>query len=201
MPHVIADPASLALLMGVAPADVPLLSPKNGRGNAFRNFDGPLSVGLDGFDAESLVHSESSLRAELGALMPYDAYWLPFSPSSTCDWATDDLSLYLEHLGRTRTFMTNARYDTVVWTDALRAKLEALRGAEYDASSPEGSPRPGVIRFDADDGRTADIRFPEYEAGHAVTISAPREFGEDVAEWLKATGANLGQSTVATATR
>jgi hypothetical protein len=100
-----------------------------------------------------------------------------------------DRSVFYEMAGRAHTFMTNARYDAVVWTDAVRATIEAERGAEYDTTQPEGASRPGIIRFSADDGSPVEIRFPEYEAGHVVTMSTPRELGEDVEEWLHATGA------------
>jgi hypothetical protein len=174
--HVNSNPASLALLMGVDPAEVMRLSPQNGRGDAFRYF-------LDDGGA-----SEAALRESLGELTEDDAYWLPNGYGLQCEWQVDR-SVFYEMVERTHTFMTNARYDAVVWTDAVRATIEAERGAEHDTTQPEGASRPGIIRFSGDDGNPVEIRFPEYEAGHVVTMSAPRELGEDVEEWLHATGA------------
>jgi pimeloyl-ACP methyl ester carboxylesterase len=174
------NPESLALLMGLDPEDVVHLSPQNGRGDAFRSFGGEEPL--------SLVASEAALRESLGELTEDDAYWLPTGYQLQCEWQVDH-SVFYEMVGRTHTFITNARYDAVVWTDALRAKIEVDRGAEYDATLPEGASRPGIIRFAGDDGSPVEIRFPDYDAGHVVTMSAPREFGEDVEAWLHATGA------------
>jgi hypothetical protein len=88
----------------------------------------------------------------------------------------------------TRTFVTNCRYDAVAYTDYLRKYLETHDGATFD-DAPSGAARPGVIRLSRD-GKDIEIRFPTYDSGHEVTIGAPREFGDDVAEWLTTTGAS-----------
>jgi hypothetical protein len=179
--HVNSNPASVALLMGVDPGEVKSLSPQNGRGDAFRYFVGEET-------ALSQLASEAVLRESLGELTEDDAYWLPNGYSLSCNWQVDR-SVFYEMVGRTHTFMTNARYDAVVWTDGIRATIEAERGAEHDTTQPEGASRPGIIRFAGDDGSPVEIRFPDYEAGHVVTVSTPRELGEDVEAWLHATGA------------
>lgn len=171
----ILDAAKLELLLGTSPASVELLSPQTGRGDAFRST-------YSNFN-------EDALRERLGHLTDDDAYWVPFVSSLTwCDWALE-LSIFYEMVSRTHTFVTNARFDPVVWTDALRAKFELDRGAEYDADQPADAVRPGVIRFAADDGRNVEIRFPDYDSGHMVTVGAPREFREDVEAWLAEKGA------------
>lgn len=89
----------------------------------------------------------------------------------------------------TRTFLTNARYDATIHSLSLRSYLQEILGPRwdiaYDAETPTGAPRPGLLQFSGKAGQPSfAVRYPPYEAGHAVTISAGKELGEDIEAWL-----------------
>lgn len=174
------NPESLALLLGMDPADVPRLSPARGRDGSFR-------ILHDNQSAE-IATQEIALRNAIGVLAADDAYWMP--TNTPCEFAdsTGYGSLLEEILGRTQTFITNCKYDAIIYGDAVRDLFVNAFGGTYDTSSPAGSPRPGVVRFQFD-GKDIAIRIPEYESGHEVTFGSAREFGEDLAEWMVTTGA------------
>jgi len=176
------DPATFAKLIGVDPGEVPGLAARE-RGDALRIFerDDPAQVARD----------EASMREALGELEPADAYWLPLV--SGCGLFEGDytsLSAFAEILNRSHTFITDARYDSVVYTPALPPFFSQASRTEVtvDTSAPAGAARPGVIRIVGPLLDTS-IRFPTYESGHEVTISAPAELAQDVRAWLEAEGA------------
>lgn len=123
-----------------APEDAPLLVYFNGSGAATTSILLPYGTApatLDVLDASdtpapnpSRTHgsqlAEEKLRAELGELTSDDAYWLQRAvpcedgrlPTRTA------LNVILDVLPRTRMFLTNARYDAVVYTEALPSFFE-----------------------------------------------------------------------------
>jgi hypothetical protein len=175
------DPAALGLLLGVELTQIAGL-PSTQRTGAFRrlDFEIVLSEGRS-YDVGKVPEYETELRAELGELGPQDAYYLPYG--APCDpFGADEntFQAFENVLARTSTFMTNARWDSVVYAKAVPVAL----GLEIDTSLPAGAPRPGVLHRDG-----KQIRFPTYEAGHAVTKTAGAELGEDVRTWLEAENA------------
>ena len=175
------DPATLESLLGVSPSSIAGLSAAE-RGDARRD------LSVDEFHEVSLL--EVTLRQSLGEVGPRDAYWLPIT--HTCGWFLANpqaVSAFGETLNRSHTFITNARYDSVVYSPAIPLFLAARTKAtvEVDKASPDGAARPGVIRIDGDVLHT-EIRFPSYESGHMVSISAGAELAEDVEAWLVASG-------------
>jgi hypothetical protein len=120
-----------------------------------------------------------------------DAYWLPRAlPCGPFEGDDKSLHAFGDILPRTHTFITNARHDGVVYTEALPIFFSTATGTEVtlDQTAPVGAARPGEIRF-AGETLQATIRFPTYESGHAVTVGAPAAFAEDVEAWLIAVGA------------
>lgn len=174
------DPERLALLLGVHPKDVPGL-PASQRGDAFRLF-----LGLD---AAKLASDEAPLRAALGELGPDDTYWETFQVACGDMGDTDTANVLLRLLPSLRTFITNARYDAVVYTEAI-APIFATTGYDVtiDLTAPVAAERPGEMHFVSAE-RDFRVRFPTYEAGHEVTVSAWQPFGEDLEAWLVAEGA------------
>ncbi|WP_437898600.1 S10 family serine carboxypeptidase-like protein [Sorangium sp. So ce124] len=184
--HAMRTPEHLETLLGVDLTEVAGLAPP-GREPSFRYFERD--------DPAEIAASESSLRAELGELDDTDAYWLPSTRpcgSYAGDYRT--LSAFTSLLERTATFITNARYDAVVYTEALPVFLSEYSTftVDVDRSLPAGAARPGVVRLTTDTTERS-FRFPAYESGHKVSVDAPRELAEDVEAWLAETGATAAR--------
>ncbi|WP_437968063.1 hypothetical protein WMF04_01625 [Sorangium sp. So ce260] len=184
--HAMRTPEHLETLLGVDLTEVAGLAPP-GREPSFRYFGE--------YDPAEIAASESSLRAELGALEDTDAYWL--ADGRPCGRFRGDvrtLGAFVNTLRRTATFITNARYDAVVYSEALPVYFgeRSTFTADVDMSLPAGAARPGVVRL-TNGATELSFRFPTYESGHAVSIGAPRELAEDVEAWLAETGATAAR--------
>lgn len=179
------QPQMFEKLFGVAMSSVPGLRASD-RGDAFRWFDGE--------PAATVASKEAELRSTLGELATDDAYWQP--QQAVCHPTLGDVSTanaFASLLPHVHTFVTNGRYDSVVYTEALPSFFAERAGvpASVDTAAPAGAARPGILRLALTTGEVA-VRFPTYESGHAVTLSAHKELGEDLEAWLGAEGA-LGQ--------
>lgn len=175
------DPSFFPSFFGVEAAAIAGLSAAD-RGDAARAFGT--------FDPAAVAASEGELRERLGALDADDAYWLP--QSNPCGGYLGDISTltqFVEQLPRTRTFITDARYDAVVYSDVIPTFLATAPSLKVavDRSAPAGAARPGQFTVSGPGG-DATVRFPQYEAGHEVTIGAPAAFAEDVEAWLVEAG-------------
>jgi hypothetical protein len=172
-------PERLSTMLGVPLESIAGLGAEDRR-NGYRHFGG--------IDEAIVVADEAAMRRELGELDPGDVYWLP--QGNACIGLVGGVgtaNAFLDVLQRTQLFVTNARWDAIVYTEALPAIFE-LGGleVELDTESPRGAARPGVIHLGFETKQT-QVRFPTYEAGHQVTLSAFREFAEDVEAWLDET--------------
>jgi hypothetical protein len=175
------DPAALERLLGIELTGIAGL-PSTQRTGAFRRLDFEIRLS-DGraYDRSKVPEYERELRTVLGELGPGDAYFLPYGlPCEPFLPDENTFEAFKGVLARTSTFVTNARWDAVVYSKALPVVL----GLEIDTSLPAGAPRPGVLHRDG-----KQIRFPTYEAGHAVTKTAGAELGEDLRAWLEAENA------------
>lgn len=170
-------PESRASLLGGRAEEISTLGPA-ARHDAFRH------VQTWNLDAEDLP--DRDLAARLGALGVGDRYFSPMAvscvsilgPEATQPW-------FLELLPTTRFFMTNARYDAAIHTPAV---VEAMRSFGLTVDTPDGSI---VVHLPERVAQgipaiAATIRFPTYESGHAVAVSAPNELATDVSAWLAA---------------
>ena len=186
----IRDPSGFTSLVGVAPEDIVGLGAAT-RGPSFRL--------LPPGDPATLPTEEAALRARIGDLGPNDTYWLPWAAACMEGEIGGDgrtLQAFVRELPRTATFITDARFDGLVYSEGLPA-LFTLVGldASVDRSAPAGAARPGEIRLahlaDAETGAARDvaIRFPIYDAYHEVSVGAPAPFADDVRAWLAETGA------------
>ncbi|WP_437813896.1 S10 family serine carboxypeptidase-like protein [Sorangium sp. So ce1078] len=184
--HAMRTREHLETLLGVDLTEVAGLAPP-GREPSFRYFDR--------YDPAEIAASESSLRAELGALGDTDAYWLPAGlPCGAFRGDVRTLGAFVNTLRRTATLITNARYDTVVYSEALPVYFgeRSTFSVDVDMALPAGAARPGVVRL-TNGAAELSFRFPTYESGHAVSIGAPRELAEDVEAWLAETGATAAR--------
>ncbi|WP_437304302.1 S10 family serine carboxypeptidase-like protein [Sorangium sp. So ce388] len=173
------NPEHLETLLGVDLSSITGLAPPE-RQPSFRSFSN--------LDPAEVAASETDLRAELGELDAADAYWLRYAPPCPGDGVELGMfAVFEDIIGRTATFITNARYDSVVYTEALPAMFDEFStfDVELDPSLPEGAARPGVLHLRNGAGGVS-FRFPTYEAGHQVSVGAPRELAEDVEAWLAA---------------
>ena len=114
--------------------------------------------------------------------------------------------MFLKNVAHVETFITNAAYDLAVYSPAIPPALgrhsDILTSASHELSLPEEESRPGQIVLDYRPGAFTDlpnletrtIRFPFYDdSGHAVSLSQPGEFLNDVASWLTRSGGLVGE--------
>jgi hypothetical protein len=181
--HVLREPGTLEAILGVPLESIVGLDAAE-RGKVVRE----VPAGARG----AIVADEHALRARLGQLGPSDAYFLRHVVPRCGGYLGDENSarLLLDGLSRTHAFITDARYDAAVYAPAIPAILGTLQdGVTVDATAPSGTARPGVIRIAPPGKAPVTIRFPPYEAGHSVTMSAAAELREDVEAWLRETNA------------
>jgi hypothetical protein len=173
-------PANFPELLGVAAEDMPGLA-------AIERAGGFRAVTRQELDRARAA--EQQLAERLGDLGPTDVYWTEYAWD--CQPGRDVpgfLQAFFEILPRTATFITHARYDSVIYGGAWPGVLgTAGYAVTVDQTVPTGA-RPGVLRLHSGD-RDIEVRFPRYEAGHTVTVTAAVEFREDVEAWLVERGA------------
>ena len=169
------DPATLRDLLGVDPANVEGLRADQRVG----------AVRAPGSVTAAVVADENEIRAALGALGKWDAYWI--EDAEACLFLQDAPSnaAALALFPELELFMTRARYDAAVQTEAL-VQLWQSAGltATIDEQTPKGAARPGVLTLGIGQ-RTAEIRFPKYEAGHEISRDQPAALASDVEAWLE----------------
>lgn len=178
--RVMRDPTNFQLLFGVPMTEVPLLAAADRR-DVERDAGGQ-------YDLAEVSAQESALHATLGSVAALDAYWLPrVTPCGYFMGDNESLNAFVDVLARTETFITNARYDSVVYSKALAYYFEEHGfPGEIDETLPEGATRPGQMRLGEG---TKPIRFPSYDSGHEVSVGAPAELAMDLEQWLRDTGA------------
>jgi hypothetical protein len=169
-------------------------------------------------DIHSFLHpqAEDDMTPVFGTLQPWDRYFLDLNYDVSLAFALSrtimegyDINyryaerfgeMFLENVAFVETFITNAAYDIVVFCpslpDALAYHTSKLNRSTFDAVGPPQAERPGQILLDYRPGSvpgsnvtTRTIRFPYYaNSGHAVPMTEPGEFLDDVIEWLERTG-------------
>lgn len=168
-------------------------------------------------EAQRTLMEPGDMEAVFGRLQPWDRYFV--GSNYNANWAFYFFNvarlrgyevdyglprfgrMFLENVVFVRTFVTNAGWDLVVYTEAVPAALarhtETLTAVRHERALPEGVPRPGQIalsyRPDAFTGvppvGTRTIRFPGYERScHAVSLTQPEDLFADVSAWLAQSG-------------
>ena len=143
----------------------------------------------------------TEMTAVFGALGIQDNYYLSDNREVRerydldARWWDDPLlgDSFLDSNFHLRTFITDARLDTLLWTPAIPPALATYTGiltsATHDSAPRAGIDRPGWIlldyRADTFPSPTArEIRFPHYaNAGHGVTLRARAELFADLSAW------------------
>jgi len=148
-----------------------------------------------------------------GPLQPFDAYFSGLTrdgfiayhylnPSAARGYASYSYHpltgwKFLQNLLHVNTFITNAKYDLVVYTNALPPALamhtDLVSAVIHQSDRPNASTRPGLIEvryrsevLGAGENPVRTIRFPYYtDSSHPVSLTEPAEFFHDVQTWLK----------------
>jgi len=151
-----------------------------------------------------------NLPDTFGELQPWDRYYVSLQYLVNTAYYINDLILYgvdpfspvygelfLENLLHTKTFITNAAYDLVIYAPSLASALERhtdlVSSVEWTQEPIDGEARGGWLKINYADKafglseapQPAKVRFPLYaESCHAVEVTEPVELLEDVTEWL-----------------
>jgi hypothetical protein len=184
------EPATLSALTGV---DVGTVAWMHADARA-----GALVRGEDNYASD-----ESAMAAEFGSLPAGHRYYvgltfdyargLPLVGPMNVGDTNGIASRFVQLAASAEVLLTDARFDLVVDSSQLPAALENtgfLLGAAVDRAPREGIARPGwlVLQYDASLVETTSnprrLRFPQYDAGHVVTLDQPDAFAEDLAAWL-----------------
>lgn len=137
----------------------------------------------------------------LGQLAPDDRYFMPFnndvfvafSSKAAVDLGIDWLDprfgdYFLDNCKQVPTLVTRAPLDLVNYSDGLLSALRqhaAVNTIEVEAEDSAG--HPGWLRLNYADGAAVRIRYPTYDAGHAVVNERGAELVSDIQEWLRQT--------------
>jgi hypothetical protein len=192
----LSDLARLEAVLGVAPAAVPGL-PADQRGGAFR------------IKGQNTYPPDGGTVGELGALPPWDRYYLPFLSeandlfrSPLADFIGVDPThdhfgaLFLRELAHVDVFLTAALRDVAIYAPSIPPALatydELVAGVTVDPDAPVDAERPGEVRVEYLPGAHPDlpdpgvrrIRFPTYDASHSVAHDQPVALRDDLGAWL-----------------
>ena len=108
--------------------------------------------------------------------------------------------LFLENAVYVETLITSSPRDIAIYSpaipDALAQHVELVEAAWIDGESPAEAPRPGEIVLEYREGTVAGapappqrvIRFPTYDASHAVTLERSAELRADIEDWIAGAG-------------
>jgi hypothetical protein len=193
----IANGSSAPLILTEEPSAIPRFGPA-ARGDAFR------VIPTD--PEEGMLAADLALTSTVGALGPSDVYLM--EPSSACPepasnadphsifYSAGSGNEFLANLfDGVETFITNSRYDSVIYSPAIPALLAAHSFTitmDADAGADSGTERPGgfsVASPLADGGfGNAHVRFPPYtDSGHMVAVSQSQDLHDDVVAWMAST--------------
>jgi hypothetical protein len=180
------DPVGATTLLAADPRSIPRLGPAE-RVEAFR-----LAVP----DTAATTATDAALTAALGPLVAGDRYLV--YPCTVCPTGaslaegTGAGNEFIANLmGGVRTFISDARYDSVIYSPAIPAVLQEVGTVTLDTAPRPGVARPGwfTVRFPQNGatGPAIEVRFPPYvDSGHFVTVAEPQHLHDDVAAWLDA---------------
>lgn len=180
-----ADPVLSDRILGVPMGGIPGLLPA-ARANAFR-----LSNSANPAEAAA----EAALARRFGALRPSDRYFRMLSGSCWNTSADVTAQLFFENLRDVRTFVTHAKYDLAVRTEAIFDLIATHSTATVtlDATPRPGDHgRPGWVRIelpeDAAHGlapKAIEVRWPPYDdSGHMVAMTEAEALFADVEAFL-----------------
>jgi hypothetical protein len=172
------EPWMLGKILGVDPVGIAGLAADEREG---------ATRGLSPSEFLKTAARESAMSAKLGELSQGDSYWI--ADDNACTFMCDVTSgvIAIELFPELDLFMTRARYDAVIDTEALVAFWQSVGlEATIDEHAPRGAARPGMLTLKFGK-KEATFRFPKYDAGHEITLSRPAELAADVFAWMRDT--------------
>ena len=172
-------------------------------------------------EAEDIRQETGDLSAVFGTLQPWDRYFLSTNYHANWAFHVLNVAkvrgyevdmghprfgeMFLKNVAHVNTFITNAAFDLVVYTAAIPPSLaqhaDILVSARHEKKSPQEKMRPGQIVLtyrpsafpDIQGLDTRIIRFPLYASScHAVSLTQPKDFFDDVSDWLEESGIDVG---------
>jgi hypothetical protein len=171
--------------------------------------------------AEQMTHLKATSTGDMnqvfGNLQPWDRYFLGLNTYANWSFHFHNVArnlgyevqyimprfgrMFLKNVASVNTFVTNAKYDLIVYGPAIPPALamhtEILEKVEQLSQPAKGVSRPGMIRLkysnlafpDLPNVGIRTIRFPFYNnSSHAVSLTQPEEFFSDVRLWLADNG-------------
>ena len=130
---------------------------------------------------------EGSLESRWGPLAAGDAYFVPaplgcvYDVTSIGDFGR---AQFLDVAQRVRVFITNAKFDTIVYGPSI---APALSDAETEVTVRDtGAPVYQQLVIHDTSGAASDrvIPFVAYDAGHMIEVSQPEKLAGDLENWL-----------------
>ena len=169
-------------------------------------------------EAPHVRQEPGDLSLVFGNLRPWDRYYIGTNYHSNYafhywnvamirgydihSWEPRYGRMFLKDVAHVHTFITNAAWDLVIYSKAIPPSLarhsDILISAQHITQGDEA--RPGEIRLyyqpsafpDILNLDTRTIRFPKYaKSCHAVSLTQPEDFFNDVMQWLGEHGINV----------
>jgi hypothetical protein len=178
-----ADLGTAALLLAVDPRKIPRLAPA-ARADAFR-VSGQAAAG-----AQVLNRAYTSALGPLGSQDEYIAYPMTACPvDETVFTGAGSAAEFVANLrDGVQTFISDARYDSVIYSPAIADALGAFGAVSLDTTPRAGVVRPGWLGVSLSAGASAApvvVRYPPYvSSGHFVAVTEAQPLHDDVAAWL-----------------
>ena len=184
--------------LGLDPIDVPGL-PASDRAQAYK-------IGNQNYPTDDAA---GNMAQTLGDLQSWDRYFFSFNYEGFGPFRSQlsrnlDVDVEDPHWGElalrntlyAETFITDAAWDLIIYAPSFPGSFATYgsitANVEHVTDEPANAERPGQIVIDYTDTPFPDenapgartVRFPPYQASHSVTLDAPLEFRDDVAQWL-----------------
>jgi hypothetical protein len=152
--------------------------------------------------SSGVIIGAPEMTTTFGTLASEDSYLMAWNASVASSygrgWSDSNIGRnFLADLVYVNTFITNAKYDTVVWSPAIAPALatytDLVSSSIIDVAARTGIERPGWIKVTYLQGvipspNTREIRFPSYaEGGHMVSVRDPVHLLADVMQWYRTT--------------
>ena len=192
----------LRTMLGVEPSAIKGL-PKAERGSAYHTMGLP-AVG----DDERPTNDKNTLAGLFATLDAPDSYYVAWNQYAYLaatqnfgSYTRDNLPLsadksplygtmFLQNLRHVQTFLTDAKRDLVIFSEALPKALGRYSDVVKDVTATEQTPAAqGRVVVTWKDSTSTAITWPIYEkAGHAVAMTMADKLLGDVASWMSGSG-------------